>query len=196
MGTKFYLLLILFFIFISCESESERRQRLEMERQALIEEEIKVEKEKQEKAIYEKYVNNSLENGTTPYEYCYGKNNGCSNNGCSQIKVTSPINSDVIVTIKRDNETYRHAYIQSGSSFTFDIPNGSYQPFFYYGTGWNPEKFMKASECGEIKGGFVSNEAFGKDSPQTLNNQILEYTLILQHDGNFKTQPSNAEEAF
>ncbi len=48
---------------------------------------------------------------------------------------------------------------------------------------------------GEIKGGFITNEDFGKDEPQYLNNNILEYELILQENGNFSTRPSNPEEA-
>ncbi len=58
--------------------------------------------------------------------------------------------------------------------------------------GLNPEKEMKG---GKIKGGFTDNEDFGKDDPQTLNNNILEYQLILQENGNFSARPSNPEEA-
>jgi hypothetical protein len=75
------------------------------------------------------------------------------------------------------------------------MPNGTYQPFFYYGKGWNPEKEMKRADNTTILGGFVANESFGKDSPQNLNNQTLEYQLILQKDGNFRTTPSNSMEA-
>lgn len=48
---------------------------------------------------------------------------------------------------------------------------------------------------GKIKGGFISNENFGKDEPQYLNNNVLEYKLILQQNGNFSARPSNGEEA-
>ena len=58
--------------------------------------------------------------------------------------------------------------------------------------GWNPRKEMKG---GKIKGGFISDEHFGKDDPQTLNNNILQYELVLQQNGNFSTRPSNPEEA-
>jgi carboxypeptidase C (cathepsin A) len=47
-----------------------------------------------------------------------------------------------------------------------------------------------------LKGGFIAGESYGKDSPQRLSNNILEYELILQQNGNFSTKPSNAEEAF
>ncbi len=143
----------------------------------------------------EKYINNSLSTGSTPYSNMYGANSPCSNWGCSQIKVKTPYNSDVLVTIKKGDKVVRHAYIKAGSSYTFEVPDGTYQPFFYYGKGWNPEKIMKQTPDGPLKGGFVTKEEFGKDSPQTLSNNILEYELILQYNGNFSTKPSNAKEA-
>jgi hypothetical protein len=88
-----------------------------------------------------------------------------------------------------------HAYISAGSSYTFEMPDGTYQPFFYYGKGWNPEKVMKETSEGKLKGGFIESESFGKDDPQTLNNEILTYELILQSNRNFSTRPSNAADA-
>jgi hypothetical protein len=211
-------------LFSSCESEVERKQRLaneeeqiaELEEKRKVEEaelalqleqerierekreeeerivrEASLEKERQERAIYNKYISNALHTGATPYSLYYGGNSSCNSNGCSQIKVKTS-NSDVIVTIKKNGSVVRHAYINSGSSYTFSFPNGTYQTFFYYGKGWNPEKEMKG---GKIKGGFIANEDFGKDNPQTLSNNILEYQLILQQNGNFSTKPSNPEEA-
>jgi hypothetical protein len=170
----------------------EQEKREEAER---IEREARLEREKQEKAIYDKYINNSLWTGATPYDYCYGKNKACKDWGCSEIRVKTPYNSDVLITIKRDDKVVRHAYIKKGSSYTFEVPDGSYQPFFYYGKGWNPEKEMKQTSCGILKGGFIDDEHFGKDSYQNLSNSILEYELILQQSGNFSTRPSNANEA-
>jgi len=209
----------------SCESDAERKKRLEIEKQQRIEleqkrkekerqkevqaafekaererreeekriaREARLKRERRERAIYEKYINNSLHTGATPYARYYGGNSTCNKYGCSQIKVRTS-NSDVIVTIKKNDKVVRHAYINSGSSFTFSFPNGTYQTFFYYGRGWNPEKPMKS---GEMRGGFISKESFGKDDPQYLSNTILEYELILQENGNFSTRPSNPEEAF
>ena len=139
---------------------------------------------------------NYLRTGATPYAYCYGKNVVCSSYGCSQIKVKTPYNSDVLVTIKKSGVVVKHAYIQKGHSYTFSFPNGTYQVFFYYGSDWNPNKLMKRSVCGGIKGGFNKNESFGKDYKQTLSNQVLSYELILQSNGNFSTKPSNSNEAF
>lgn len=157
---------------------------------------IRLKKERKEKAIYDKYINNSLHTGATPYAYCFGKNYSCSEYGCSVIKVKTPYNSDVLVTIKKNGKVYRYAYINAGSTYTFEFENGTYQTFFYYGKGWNPNKFMKKTDCGPLKGGFIEGEVFGKDSPQILNNSILTYELILQQSGNFSTKPSNLEEAF
>ena len=86
-----------------------------------------------DKEIYDKYINNSLENGSAPYADCYGINKHCPDPGCSEISIKTPSNSD---------------------------------------------------------------ESFGKDDPQELNNSILEYELILQTNGNFSTIPSNPAEAF
>jgi hypothetical protein len=171
----------------------EREKREEAER---IEREAKLEKERREKEIYDKYINNSLSTGSTPYSYCYGRNSSCSGWGCSEIKITTPHNSDVLVIIKKGEKVVSHAYIKNRSSYTFELPNGNYQPFFYYGKRWNPEKVMKQTDCGTLKGGFIANEDIGKDDPQSLINSILTYELILQERGNFSTRPSNVNEAF
>ena len=176
----------------------QEQERIEIERreeQERKEREIHLEKQRKEKAIYDKYINNSLRTGATPYAYCYGRNKSCSSRGCSNIIVKTPSNSDVFVTIKKDKKVVKHAYINSGSSYKFELPNGEYQPFFYYGKGWNPEKEMKQTSCGMLKGGFISNESFDKDSPQFLSNEVLTYELILQQNGNLQTKPSNANEA-
>jgi len=185
-------------------AEAERQARLEQERierearleQERIEREAQLEKERKEKEIYDKYISNSLRTGATPYSYCFGTNKTCNEYGCSQISVKTPLSSDVIVTIKQNGKVVRHAYINGGFSYTFEVPNGTYQPFFYYGKGWNPDKVMKELDCGTLEGGFISAEHFGKDDSQHLSNNILEYELILQEHGNFSTRPSNQNEAF
>ena len=173
----------------SCESAEEQKAR---EQQA---EDLRKEK-MAEKVLYDKYINNSLKNGSSPYAYCFGRNKTCSTNNCSQIEIKAPINSDVIVTVKKNNEVYRHAYISAGNEYSLDLPNGQYQTFFYYGKGWNPDKIMKETNCGVLKGGFISEEVFGKDDSQLLKNNILSYELIIQQNGNFSTKSSNSQEAF
>lgn len=170
------------------------QMRIEQEKVAeasRIEKEAQVEKERIEQELHDKYIDNSLQTGSTPYAKYFGGNSSCSSYGCSQIKVQTN-SSDVLVTIKKNDEVVRHAFIRAGDNYTFSFPNGDYQAFFYYGKGWNPEKAMKN---GEIKGGFIAEENFGKDEPQSLSNNVLEYQLILQRDGNFSTRPSNSNEA-
>jgi len=191
-----FILLCSILIFSSCESEVEKKQREAKEEQQGIELEARLEKEHQEKVIHDKYINNSLSTGDTPYPYCFGTNQSCTNWGCAGITVKTPNNSDVLVTIKKNDNVVRHAYIAAGNTYKFEFPNGTYQAFFYYGKGWNPNKNMKELECDVLKGGFVADELFSKDAPQSLENSILSYELILQQTGNFSTRPSNSDEAF
>ena len=135
------------------------------------------------------YYNSSLSTGTSPY-----KSYGVSATDESQISVSTSANSncDVVVIIKSDGIIAKNAYIKAGGSYTFNIPNGRYQVFFYGGKGWNPNKSMP----GGLTGGFVANESYSKDSPVSLNYQGLSYELIPQPNGNFSTQQSSANEIF
>ena len=141
------------------------------------------------------YLNNSLKTGVAPYATYYGKNYKCPYSQCSGIKVTAPHESDIVVIIKRNNKNgkvIQHGYICAGDTYQFDIPDGTYQTFFYYGKGWNPNKEM----TGGVKGGFVEDEIFSKDNPQKIYSGVLSYVLQLQRDGNFHTQGSNKQEMF
>lgn len=141
------------------------------------------------------YLDCHLETGDTPYKEFYGSNYVCSRNQCSAMEVTAPDNSDIVVIIKRDNEKGKvisHAYIRAEHKYSFDLPNGTFQPFFYYGEGWNPEKEMGNG----VKGGFVKYESFSKDNPQAINDCVLSYVLRLQRDGNFQTKGSSKSEIF
>lgn len=141
------------------------------------------------------YLDNSLSTGATPYSQYYGKNYKCPYDQCSGIRVTAPQESDIVVIIKHNNQEGKvvaHGYIRSGATYQFDIPDGTYQTFFYYGEGWNPNKEMK----GGIKGGFVKDEIFSKDNPQEIYSAVLTYVLQLQRDGNFQTRGSSPDEAF
>ncbi len=141
------------------------------------------------------YLNNSLYTGATPYSDVYGSNYQCPYDQCSGIRVTAPAESDIVVIIKRNNQNgsvIAHGYIGAGATYQFDIPDGTYQTFFYYGEGWNPNKVMK----GGVKGGFVKDEIFSKDNPQEIYSGVLSYVLQLQRDGNFQTKGSNKSECF
>lgn len=142
-----------------------------------------------------KYLSNSQSTGATPYTEYYGKNYRCPYNQCSGIKVTAPGESDIVVIIKRENQygkVVAHGYIKAGDTYQFDIPDGTFQTFFYYGEGWNPNKEMGNG----VKGGFVKDEIFSKDNPQDIYSGILTYVLQLQRDGNFSTKGSNRGEVF
>ena len=141
------------------------------------------------------YENNSLSTGAAPYTACYGRNYKCPYEQCSGIKVTAPGESDIVVIIKRDNangKVISHGYIKAGATLFFPVPDGTYQTFFYYGTGWNPNKEMSDG----IRGGFVKDEIFSKDNPQDIYSGILTYVLQLQRDGNFHAKSSNRGEVF
>ena len=141
------------------------------------------------------YYGKGLNTGSTPYDKLYGKNYICPYSQCSGIKVTAPEESDIVVIIKRNNKDGKvisHGYIKASETYQFDLPVGTYQVFFYYGNGWNPDKKMSNG----IKGGFVKDEVFSKDKPQEINNAVLSYVLQLQRDGNFNTQSSNRSEVF
>lgn len=141
------------------------------------------------------YLNNSLRTGATPYSEYYGEEYRCLYSQCSGIRVTAPRESDIVVIIKKNNKNgvvFQHGYICAGDSYQFDIPDGTYQTFFYYGTGWNPNKEMPSG----VKGGFVKDEIFSKDDPQNIVSGVLSYTLQLQRNGNFQTQRSSKGEMF
>jgi hypothetical protein len=141
----------------------------------------------------EQYKDYSLRTGAMPYGYCFGT----SNSGQSGVKVNAG-GSDVLVTIKNMNdEVIRHAYIEARRSYRLNLPNGNYNVYFYYGTGWNPKRFMKDTDCGRLVGGFLSNETVTKDpSVLRLYSQIMVYTLTEQINGNFSTSGSSKGEAF
>lgn len=147
-------------------------------------------------SIAEYWKSNSLNTGDTPYSTCLSSNNDCSEGSCSNISVKTGGN-DVLVMIKDiKGETIRHAYIKAGDEFTFNIADGKYQAFFYSGSGWNPNKAMQSTACENLIGGFVSSESFTKDEYISLQHQIMNYELILQTNGNLRTEPSSMKEAF
>ena len=152
------------------------------------------------KVCREYYSDNSLYTGAIPYKYCYGGNPYCSPPSgyeeCSFIDIKGPTNSDVIVIIKKNNRVYSHAYIKAGEYYKFKLGNGNFQSFFYYGKGWNPNKYIKNANCGKIIGGFVSNESVSKSEVINLYYSTMSYTLYSVVDGNFIPKSSNKNEIF
>jgi len=140
------------------------------------------------------YGNNSLRTGATPYRSWYGGNYSNLYYNYSTIKVTAPYSSDVVVIIKHNNSDGRvasHGYIRAGGTLSFDLPNGRYQTFFYYGRGWYPNKQMSG-----VTGGFLKDEIFSKADSEYLSDVELSYVLQLTTNGNFSTKTSNSNEIF
>lgn len=204
-GCLIVLVLIVGFCFSSCGGSGSSRPAAE-EVEAPVEEVVEVvddgyydediaysdDELSEEDALY---VTNSLTTGSRPYSAYYGKGYKCPYSQCSAIEVTAPSNSDIVVIIKKDNQNgkvIQHGYIRAGRTYSFDIPDGTYQTFFYYGEGWNPNKEMGNG----VKGGFVKNEVFSKDYPQEIESAVLTYVLQLQRSGNFQTKSSNKNEMF
>lgn len=146
------------------------------------------------------YSTNYLNTGATPYSYCYGRNPYCTPPygyaECSFIDIKASNSSDVVVIIKKNNRVYAHAYIRAGGYYKFKLGNGNFQTFFYYGNGWNPNKFIKNTNCGQILGGFVNNESLDKSEVIRLYNSSMSYTLYTVEDGNFIPKKSTKNEAF
>ena len=68
--------------------------------------------------------------GSTPWENCFGKNASCDYYGCSAIKVRTSSTSPVVAIVKKYGKVIKHAYISAGSSYTFQVKDGTYQVFF------------------------------------------------------------------
>ena len=138
--------------------------------------------------------------GSQPYVQCYGTNIGCSGEYCSIISVKPPRDYDVIVTIKQGGENgpvVAHGYLRQGyPAHKFDLPNGTYQAFFYYGKEWKAQALMPSKKCRMNLGNFSKDVTVGKDYPEYLYNAHLSYELIVQPNGNFQTKGSNLTEAF
>ena len=140
--------------------------------------------------------------GSTPWENCFGKNAKCKLYvedgyyvGCSNIEINSSSNSDVVVIVKRNQKILKHAYISANSIHTIEVPDGTYQVFFYYGKNWDKYKKMNSNECNSVLGGFKSDEYVGKDDPISLKGQIMTYTLKSVRYGNFSQKSSSLNEA-
>jgi hypothetical protein len=133
--------------------------------------------------------------GATPWENCYGKNASCEYVGCSEIIVNTSSNSSIVAIVKKYGKVVKHAYISAGSSYTFQLPDGTYQVFFYYGSEWDRNKSMNSKDCYTLRGGFKSKESVSKTERITLKGQIMTYTLTYTTSGNFSPKSSSLEEA-
>lgn len=141
--------------------------------------------------------------GDRPYYDCLNRNYTCSTD-CSQIEVIAPYNSDVVVTIKTNGRIVDHAFIERSDSYSFSLDNGTYETYFYFGSGgMDQDKFLTHTYCyygniygANLYGAFVNNQVFSKASEETLYRNILTYKLQLTENGNFSTAPSSVEQNF
>lgn len=128
---------------------------------------------------WEKYGNNSLENGSLPYEANFGKPLKYRKDSNSDIVVVAPFSFDVVTVLRKNDENgevVSHAYIQADSTYTFRVDNGKYQAFFYIGRGWHPEKKMSDDQVG----GFLKFETFTKDDPVSVMDEVFTYKLSMK----------------
>lgn len=129
--------------------------------------------------IEKKWEEIRLKTGELPYVQHLGNN---AYSGNAKIKVNAPLNSDVLVIIKDINGKMRkHAYIRANDSYSFYLSQGSYESFFYYGRGWNPDKSMSNG----FRGGFMYDELYSKSGYEFLQDnsegsQELTYILKLR----------------
>lgn len=144
------------------------------------------------------YRCNSLSTGSRPYRSYFGR----SLSGGHQMSFKTGSGSDYVVIVKRyGNRQYvDHLYIKGGDYASMNLPDGTFDVYFYSGNGWNPYKLN-----GECEGGFVENAAIQKDGPVTLQrryegdyyyDQTLSYTLYPVYNGNLTLQGASEKEAF
>lgn len=141
------------------------------------------------------FAANAQFTSATPWENCYGKNASCKYVGCSDIKINTSSSSAIVAIVKKNGNVVKHAYIAPSSNYTFELLDGIYQVFFYYGSVWDSNKVMKSSNCSSIRGGFKTQESVSKGDPITLKGNIMEYTLTRSTLGNFSPKSSNLDEA-
>ena len=79
------------------------------------------------------FAANAQYTGATPWENCYGKNASCTYVGCSDIKINTSSSSAIVAIVKKNGNVVKHAYISPSSNYTFELLDGIYQVFFYYG---------------------------------------------------------------
>lgn len=156
------------------------------------------EPEEEQTSEVSEYRYNSLSTGSRPYKSYFGR----SQSGGHKMQITTDSGSDYIVIVKRhSNGRYvDHIYIKGGHTASMNLPDGTFDVFFYSGSGWNPYKMN-----GDCQGGFVENASLQKDGPVTLKrryegdyyyDQTLSYTLYPVYNGNLSLEGATEEEVF
>lgn len=149
---------------------------------------------------YDAYRNNSLRTGAKPYASYFGK----AQTGKNFIDFKTSGSSDYVAIVKRhsNNKYVNHTYIRGGDNARLYVPSGTYDVYFYSGSGWNPNMVV-----GQFTGGFVDGGTMQKDGPiQLLSETItlddgstqirtayMEYTLYPVSNGNLILQSADID---
>lgn len=120
------------------------------------------------------YIGNQLQNGSSPFDDCFGKG---IYSGNAILKIKNGASSDAIVCLYSisKSKTIRNEYVQKNTSFTMDnISQGSYKIKVFYGNNWNPEL---ENPCGTI-GFFKSDVNFSEfDGTEYFEDSYEGYTI-------------------
>ena len=147
---------------------------------------------------YDEYRNNSLTTGAKPYASYFGK----AQTGKNFIEFKTSGSSDYVAIVKRhsNNKYINHTYIRGGDKARLYVPSGTYDVYFYSGSGWNPNMVV-----GQFTGGFVEGGTMQKDGPiqlvsetiplddgsTQLRTAYMEYTLYPVSNGNLVLQSAD-----
>ena len=147
---------------------------------------------------YDEYRNNSLTTGAKPYASYFGK----AQTGKNFIDFKTSGSSDYVAIVKRhsNNKYVNHTYIRGGDNARLYVPSGTYDVYFYSGSGWNPNMVV-----GQFTGGFVEGGTMQKDGPiqlvsetitlddgsTQLRTAYMEYTLYPVSNGNLVLQSAD-----
>lgn len=120
------------------------------------------------------YIGNQLQNGSSPFDDCFGKG---IYSGNAILKIKNGASSDAIVCLYSisKSKTIRNEYVQKNTSFTMDnISQGSYKIKVFYGNNWNPEL---ENPCGTI-GFFELDVNFSEfDGTEYFEDSYEGYTI-------------------
>ncbi|MBL7968050.1 MAG: hypothetical protein JNK09_13705 [Prolixibacteraceae bacterium] len=145
-----------------------------------------------------KYVGNQLQNGTSPFDTCFGKG---VYSGNASLTIKNGAGSDAIVCLYSIslNRTIRNEYVQKNTSLMMEkISQGTYKIRVFYGNDWNPEL---ENPCG-VKGYFDSDVYFSEfDGTEYFEDShdgytVATVTLYTVAGGNASTSRINQSDFF
>jgi hypothetical protein len=149
------------------------------------------------------YKGNQLENGSSPFDECFGTGVYWQN-ADANIKFSNGNSYDAVVCLVNvsTGKTIRNEYIRAGNEFTMSkLPSGTYYMKAYFGKDWNPEI---TNFCGTF-GAFETEAHFSKsDNPSDyleISNTEYSYTtgsitLYAVTGGNMTTKSTTESDFF